>query len=363
MRYSIVMTGLLMAYLPVQAQQRQSIDFETYNPRSTLVVPENRVLKSKYPFIDVHNHQRNMSEQDLSLLITEMDKMNMRLMINLSGQGGKRLEDAVSRVRKEYPGRFALFTNINFNELGRKDWLETTLKQLEDDVRNGAVGLKVYKNLGFSARDIDGKRIAVDDPRLKPVWDKCGELRIPVLIHTADPASFWDEPNADNERWLELITHPGRKRGPDNPVPFEALISEQHRMFRASPGTTFIAAHFGWFPNDLDRLGNILDEMPHVMIEFGAVIAELGRQPRQARAFFDQYQDRILFGKDSWVPAEYETYFRVLETTDEYFPYHKKYHAFWRMYGLGLSDTILKKVYYKNALRIIPRLDGTGFQE
>jgi predicted TIM-barrel fold metal-dependent hydrolase len=134
-------------------------------------------------------------------------------------------------------------------------------------------------------------------------------------------------------------------------------------MFRNNPGTTFIAAHFGWFPNDLARLGSILDEMPHVNVEFGAIIAELGRQPRMAKEFFEKYQDRILFGKDSWIPEEYATYFRVLETEDEYFPYHKKYHAFWRMYGLGLSDEVLKKVYYKNALRIIPHIDKTGFPE
>jgi predicted TIM-barrel fold metal-dependent hydrolase len=162
---------------------------------------------------------------------------------------------------------------------------------------------------------------------------------------------------------MELATHPNRKRGPENPEPFEDLIAEQQRMFRRNVKTTFIAAHFGWLPNDLERLGKVLDEMPNVNVEFGAVIAELGRQPKMARRFFEKYQDRILFGKDSWAPDEYATYFRVLETEDEYFPYHKKYHAFWRMYGLGLPDTILKKVYYKNALRVIPNIDKAGFPD
>jgi len=134
-------------------------------------------------------------------------------------------------------------------------------------------------------------------------------------------------------------------------------------MFSKHPGTTFIAAHFGWYPNDLGKLGKLLDQLPNVVVEFGAVIAELGRQPITAKQFFTKYQDRILFGKDSWVPDEYKTYFRVLETSDEYFPYHKKYHAFWSMYGMGLSDEILKKVYYKNALRIIPNIDKTLFPE
>jgi predicted TIM-barrel fold metal-dependent hydrolase len=168
--------------------------------------------------------------------------------------------------------------------------------------------------------------------------------------------------DANNERWLELETHPGRRyNGRD--ATYEQLLNEQHNMFRKHPGTTFVAAHFGWLPNDLGRLGRVMDSLPNVVVEFGAVIAELGRQPRAAAAFFKKYQDRILFGKDSWVPEEYNTYFRVLETSDEYFPYHKKYHAFWRMYGMALPDDILKKVYYKNALRIIPGIDKSMFPE
>jgi predicted TIM-barrel fold metal-dependent hydrolase len=146
-------------------------------------------------------------------------------------------------------------------------------------------------------------------------------------------------------------------------VPWETLINEQHNLFKKHKNTTFIAAHFGWYPNDLQKLSTILDAMPNVVVEFGAVIAELGRQPKAAKAFFTKYQDRILFGKDSWVPSEYATYFRVLETEDEYFPYHKKYHAFWAMYGMGLPDSILKKVYYKNALRIIPNIDKSSWPE
>jgi uncharacterized protein len=229
-------------------------------------------------------------------------------------------------------------------------------------VKNGANGLKIFKNLGFSVTDVSGKRVAVDDPRLDPIWKKCGELGIPVLIHTADPKSFWEDVDANNERWMELATHPNRKRG-NGDASWEELIAQQHRMFKKHPETIFIAAHFGWLANNLAELSKLLDDIPNVMVEFGAVIAEIGRQPRAAAEFFNKYQDRILFGKDSWAPEEYATYFRVLETNDEYFPYHKKYHAFWRMYGLGLPDSVLKKIYYKNALRIIPHIDKSQFPE
>jgi uncharacterized protein len=339
------------------------MDFEKYDPINTLVVPGHPTPKSKYPFIDVHNHQGNMGSQNLDGLIKEMDKLNMKVMVNLTGRGGEELKKMVSNIKEHHPKRFIVFTNVNFNGVGESGWIEKAVTQLELDVKSGANGLKIFKNLGFSVKDKNGNRVAVDDDRLDPIWKKCGELKIPVLIHTADPKPFWDSLDEKNERWLELATHPNRKRGASDPEPWEQLIEEQHRMFKKNKATTFIAAHFGWYPNDLDHLGNLLDEMPNVVVEFGAVIAELGRQPRRAKQFFTKYQDRILFGKDSWVPEEYSTYFRVLETEDEYFPYHKKYHAFWAMYGMGLPDSILKKIYYKNAIRIIPNIDKSGFPD
>ena len=238
------------------------------------------------------------------------------------------------------------------------------MKTLEEDVKiRGAKGLKIYKNLGFSVKDNAGKLVQVDDPRIDAVWEKAGQLGIPVIIHTADPAPFWQPINQFNERWLELKIHPERKRNAATGKDFtwEQLIEQQHNVFRKHPKTTFIAAHMAWFPNNLGKLDSLMEVLPNMYAEIGAVIAELGRQPITAKKFFEKRQDRILFGKDSWVPDEYPTYFRVLETNDEYFPYHKKYHAFWRMYGLGLSDEILKKVYYKNALKIIPGLDKTQF--
>ena len=353
----------VVVMLTACAQTNGKMDFETYNPPSTLVVPEHKLTKAKFPFIDVHNHQFEMPDMDLGTLITDMDKLNMKVMVNLSGESGTTLKKSITNVREHFPKRFIVFANIDFKRVGEAGWGDKAAKQLEEDVKNGANGLKIYKSLGFSITDINGKRVTVDDARLDPIWEKAGELKIPVIIHTADPKSFWEPMDANNERWLELSTHPNRKREATDPAPWDTLIAEQHRLFRKHPHTTFIAAHFGWYPNDLQKLGQLLDELPNVVVEFGAVIAELGRQPRAAKQFFTKYQDRILFGKDSWVPDEYATYFRVLETEDEYFPYHKKYHAFWAMYGIGLPDDILKKVYYKNALRIIPNIDKTLFPD
>ena len=345
------------------AQSTPKMDFEKYNPPSTLIVPQHKLAKAKFPFIDVHNHQFDMPDIDLGILIKDMDNLNMKVMVNLSGESGETLKKSISNVKAHFLNRFIVFANVDFKNLGQEGWGEKAAAQLEEDVKAGANGLKIYKSLGFSVKDVNGKRVTVDDARIDLVWKKAGELKIPVIIHTADPKPFWAPMDENNERWLELSTHPGRKKTDIDPAPWDTLIAEQHRLFKKYPGTTFIAAHFGWYANDLKKLGELLDDMPNVVVEFGAVIAELGRQPRMANQFFTKYQDRILFGKDSWVPDEYATYFRVLETTDEYFPYHKKYHAFWAMYGMGLPDDILKKIYYKNALRIIPNIDKTLFGE
>lgn len=354
---------LLIACFNSCLTRGQNLSFEEYNPKSTLVVPGKVVTRAKFPFIDIHGHQYNMPNQNLAHVVAAMDTLNMQIMVNLSGRTGNDLIKSVANITKNFPGRFAVFCNIDFEGAGKPGWIEEKVAQLEQDIKNGAVGLKVYKSLGLSNKDADGKRLAIDDARLDPIWAKCGELKIPVLIHAADPKPFWDEFNADNERWLELKTHPRRKRSATDPAPWEQIIAGQHNVFKKHPNTTFVNAHMGWYPNDLGKLGQLLDAMPNMQVEIGAIIAELGRQPKFARAFFIKYQDRIHFGKDSWQPDEFPTYFRVLQTADEYFPYHKKYHAFWPMYGLDLPDEVLKKVYYKNTLRIVPGLDKSKFPE
>ena len=356
----------------------QDVPFHEYDPPSTLVVPENPVTRAKYPFIDVHNHQWRMPEQDLSEVTAAMDKLNMAVMVNLSGRGFRRetaadgtmrfaLEDgeflqrAVANARRSAPGRFIVFTNVDLHGMDEPGWTERAVRQLEIDVGNGAQGLKIYKSLGLDLKDGTGKRVAVDDVRLDPVWARCGELGIPVLIHSGEPASFWKPKDADNERLLELMQKPERYRDPAKIASWEQIMGEQHNVFRKHPGTTFINAHLGWMGNDLGRLGRLMDELPNMVTEIGAVLAELGRQPRFAREWFIRYQDRVMFGKDSWTPVEYHTYFRVLETSDEYFDYYRRRHAFWKMYGLNLPDEVLRKLYYKNALRIIPGIDGSRF--
>lgn len=337
------------------------MDVEDYEPISTLVVPEHHLTKAKYPFIDVHNHQWIMPIQDLDDLVGEMDSLNMGVMVNLSGFRGKILAWSLDNVAENHPNRFVVFLNINFENLDDPGWPGEPLAILEEGVKQGVKGLKVYKGLGLTDLDNDGNRIAVDDPRLDPIWAKCGELGIPVLIHSGEPASFWKPKDKNNERWLELKQYPSRYRDPAKLPSFESIMTEQHHVFEKHPNTKFINAHLGWYGGDLQKLGDLMDQFPNMYTEIGAVLAELGRQPRAARKFMIEYQDRVLFGKDTYKMEEYYTYFRVLETEDEYFDYYRKRHAHWKMYGLSLPDSVLRKIYFENALEVIPGIDRSLF--
>ena len=359
----ILFIGGISYYIIDKIQEKNNLmDIEEYSPKSTLVIKQTPVKRAKYSFVDVHNHQFDMPIKDLNKLVTEMDSLNMGFMINLSGYRGLYLKKSLENIQENAPKRFGLFLNIDFETIDDINFTSTQIALIDSASAAGVMGLKVYKSLGLTDLDSDGNRIAVNDSRLDAIWNACGENGIPVLIHSGEPASFWNPKDKFNERWLELRQKPSRYRDPQTNPSFEAVLAEQHDIFRKHPNTTFINAHLGWMGNDLDRLENHLATYPNVMTEIGAVLAELGRQPKRARQFFVRYQDRILFGKDSYNVSEYYTYFRVLETDDEYFDYYRKRHAHWKMYGLALPDSILQKLYYKNALELFPSIDQSLFK-
>jgi predicted TIM-barrel fold metal-dependent hydrolase len=338
---------------------------EEFEPTSTLVVDEHIVTRTKYPFVDIHSHwfqASKMTEEAVNTLIAEMDGMNMAALVNLSGQSGETLKAAIENMEGRYPERFITFANVEFDSVGAPGWTERAVAQLRADIEAGARGLKVYKNLGLDVKDVDGNRVPVNDPRLDPIWALCGEMGVPVLIHSAEPANFWKPRDKYNEKWLELKLRPNRYRDPATNASWEQIMGEHFDIMAKHRGTTFISAHMSWLGQDLTQLGQRLDENPNMVTEVAAVIYELGRQPRAARSFLIDYKDRILFGKDSYNVEEFYTYFRVFETADEYFPYYRKYHAQWKMYGMDLPDDVLRAIYYENALRVIPGLDPALFE-
>ncbi len=346
--------------------ERENMSVEEYEPVSTLVVDQHPRDQAKYPFIDVHSHHFRadmFTDEEMAEVVTDMDSINMAVAVNLSGGSDEKLAAVVESMKGRYPTRFVVFANVNFDGIGEPGWTEKAVAQLVEDVANGAQGLKIYKSLGLGIVDANGERVPVNDLRIDPIWAKCGELGIPVLIHSGEPSSFWSPRDRFNERWLELKQRPERYRDTAEYPSWKEIMGEQHDVFRKHPKTTFINAHLGWYGNDLGAMAKLLDEIPNMHTELGAVLAELGRQPRAARQFLIDYKDRVMFGKDAWDVDEYRVYFRTLETADEYFDYYRKRHAHWKLYGLDLPDDVLRHIYYQNALRVIPGIDVSLFPD
>ncbi|HYW50597.1 MAG TPA: amidohydrolase family protein [Gemmatimonadaceae bacterium] len=331
-----------------------------YRPRNTLVVPAHTVPRAKFPAIDFHGHPTSQlnSEAGLQALGAALDSLNVRMIVAANNVSGEALARQVALVKASptMRDRVRILAGISFGGVG-PGWAEKAVAQMEADAAAGAVGIgEIGKGLGLSTRKADGTRLQIDDPALTPVWEAAARLELPVFIHTADPQEFWQPLDLSNERWLELALFPGRRYPGEQYPSFETLMTERDNLLRRNPKTTFVIAHMGWHANDLGRLSKMLDEMPNVHTEVGAVLYDIGRQPRAARDFFIKYQDRILFGKDSFQPGEYPYYWRVFETRDDYFDYYRDYHASWKLYGIDLPDAVLKKVYFGNALRITSRL-------
>ena len=307
------------------AAKRMTLLLRDYNPHPMLHKAVHEVPRAKFPVIDVHNHVNDPGgvhgeEIPPAEVIRRMDAANVKKIVILTGMWGDKLQGVIDKMVKPYPDRFMVFAQMDWSKINDANFSQEMVQQLDDAVRRGARGLKILKDLGLGVRDNSGKLIPVDDPRLDPVWEECGRLGIPVSIHTTDPEAFFTPTDKNNERYEELMSNPSWSfSGPKFPSK-QTLLDQEHHVFEKHPHTTFIALHVANWPENLDAVSSWLDKYPNMYVEFGAREAELGRQPRRARKFFLDYQDRIMFGTDS-EPEEamYANYFRWLETPDEYF--------------------------------------------
>ncbi len=359
------------------------LTLDDFQPGSALRRRKTELRQARYPAIDFHTHLTFPNDahygvavgERLNFLITPeaaldiMRQCNLRLLVDLTGGAGPELEAAVARFPAAHPGRFAVFTEPGWERAGEPGYARFQAEAIEQAYRAGARGLKVLKTLGLYLRDggAPGPLVAVDDPRFDPMWEACAGLGIPAAIHTADPDAFFLPLDRFNERFEELSHHPDWSfHGAQWPEK-RALLAARNRVFARHPRTRFVALHVANHPEDLDEVSALLDQFPNVSVDIAARINELGRQPRRARQFFDRYQDRILFGTDAtpgqrempqqiFGPELYRIYFRFLETEDEYFDYAPVAvppQGRWRIYGLGLPDSILRKVYFENAARLL----------
>jgi predicted TIM-barrel fold metal-dependent hydrolase len=331
-----------------------------WQPAPVLKIKTTDVTRARFPAVDIHNHlgggKESLPPEKVRRYLQEMDAAGIRTVINLDGGWGDRLRETIERLDRAHPGRFLTFAQIDFEGFGHEGWTARELAKLEDGFRAGARGLKVHKSLGLGRRDADGRLIAVDDPRIDPLWELCGRLGRPVVIHTGDPSAFFTPTDRHNERLLQLDEHPDWSfHGPPYPARGE-LQAQRLRVIARHPKTTFICAHMANDGEDLAELAGWLDAHPNMFVGIDARISELGRQPYTARRFLLKYQDRVLFGTDAGVDlGAFRTYIRFLETDDEYFAVSSGYERlrFWRIYGVFLPDEVLEKVYRRNAERLL----------
>jgi len=349
------------------AEEKKTLLLRDFKPVSMLHVPEHKIDRAKFYVIDVHNHVNDAQgideHMDPKRVIQIMDDTNVKTVVILTGMWGDKLQKVIDEMVKPYPGRFMVFTQIDWSKIDNPNFSQEMVQQLDDGVRRGARGLKLLKDLGLGVRDKTGKLIAVDDPRLDPVWEECGRLGIPVFIHTGDPEAFFHPIDANNERYEELIEHPDWSfYGPQFPS-LQDVLEARNRMFAKHPHTSFVSLHMGW-PENLPWVAKMLDEHPNVMVEFGAREAELGRQPRQTRELFLKYQDRVMFGTDNSMDVDlYRNHYRWLETSDEYFdPWGYPGQGRWKTSGLELPDSVLEKIYHRNAERLFSQFKGSTNQ-
>ena len=354
-----------------------------YEPQSMLHVPETHVSRARYAAIDVHTHlsfsaksqggvslaaARRFAAPPADLLAT-MDRKNLRALVNLTGGYGPGLKESITKYDQAHPGRFFTFTEPIYERFLDRGYPEIQAESIAQAHGAGARGLKILKTLGLFLREkiTAGPLVKVDDPRFDAMWDTCGQLNMPVAIHVSDPLAFFRPTDRFNERYEELHRHPDWSFH-DRDFPSNAeLLEARNRVIAKHPKTQFLVLHVGNYAEDLQNVSAALDRFPNMTVDIAARIGELGRQPRAARRFFDKYQDRILFGTDATphgteVPQQYfteqlyEIYFRFLETEDEYFDYAPARippQGRWRIYGIGLPDEILRKVYSENAVRLL----------
>jgi len=356
----------------LDGREGRELLLRNFRPKSQLKVSENIRSQAKYPVVDVHTHfhyKLRNSEQALDDFVALMDRNEIAVCTSLDGKLGGQLEEHQKFLWKKHRDRFVIFANIDWIGDGdrkepstwachREGFAKRTAQQLAKAVDDGVSGLKIFKMFGLAYRNPDGTLIKIDDPRWDPIWRVCGELKIPIIIHTADPAAFFEPIDETNERWEELSRHPDWSfYGDDFPARAE-LLDARNRIIARHPKTQFIGAHMANNPEDLLTLSKWLDQYPNLWIEPASRIAELGRQPFSARMFLIQHADRLLFGTDGpWPEARVKIYWRFFETHDESFAYSEKVpppQGMWQIHGVDLPDDVLQKMYHRNAAKLIP---------
>ncbi len=359
--------------VPLDGAEGRPLSITRFRPQSQLVVPVTNLKSAAFPVVDAHTHfhyRFKDNEQMLDDFVALMDRNRIAVCVSLDGRLGEQLRAHQRFLWQKYRDRFVIFANVDWVGDGSLDdpaswachrpgFADRTAEQLADAAWDGGIsGLKLFKRFGLGYRNPDGSLMEIDDPRWDPIWAACGRLGLPIIIHTADPKAFFGPIDATNERWEELSRHPDWSFHGDEFPSRASLLEARNRVIERHPETTFIGAHVANNSEDLSVVADWLERYPNLVVEIASRINELGRQPYSTRDFLIKYQDRVLFGTDGpWAEDRLRLYWRFLETRDQYMPYAETVpppQGLWQVFGVKLPPKVLRKIYSRNAARVIP---------
>jgi predicted TIM-barrel fold metal-dependent hydrolase len=357
-----ILTFLVVLFAMVHSiaygQRPDSLLLKNYRPRSIFKVPVTQIKKAKFPVIDMHSHPFGATDEAIANWVKMMDKYGIEKTIILTQASGARF-DSIYTLYSKYGDRFDIWCAFDYTGYNEPGWSEAGVKELERCFKAGAKGVGELGDKGLGeiySQPTPGLGMHIDDPRMRPLLKRCGELKMPVNIHVAESKWMYEPMDSTNDglmnayEWKVDMTKPGI-------LAHSELIGTLENAVRQNPNTIFIAAHFANCDYDLSILGNLLDKFPNLYADISARYAETAPIPLYMRSFYKRYQNRLLFGTDMENETRmYETVFRLLQTSDEHFYAIELTGYHWPMYGFGLDDAILKKIYRTNALKILNRL-------
>ncbi len=357
MKPTILIAFTVVIHSLIFSQNVNDLKLKDYRPVSIYKVPQTEIKIAKYPIIDVHAHDYAKTDADVDAWVKTMDEVGVEKSLILSYSTGKRFDSLVEKYGR-YKDRFDIWCGFDYTGLDKPGWQQKALAELERCYKKGAKGVGELGDKGLGelySRPTPGYGLHIDDPRMKPLLEKCAELKMPINIHVAEdewmylPADSTNDGLMNAATWKVDMSKPGI-------LNHDQLVTTLENAVKNNPKTTFIACHLANCCANLAMIGRLLDKYPNLYADIAARYGELAPIPRAVNAFIEKYQDRILYGTDMGMrKLMYQTTFRILESMDEHFYVRELFNYHWPLYGIGLSDAVLKKVYGENARRIISR--------
>jgi len=338
------------------AASPETILLKDYRPKSIYKIPVTEVAKAKFPIIDMHSHPYAKTAAEIDQWVKNMDEVGVEKTMILTMSTGAEF-DEIYRKYSKYPERFEIWCGFDFAGHDKPGFGPAAVKELQRCREAGARGVgEIHdKGKGLRSGKSNASGMHPDDPRMDSLWQKCGDLHMPVSLHVADPIWMYQKMDRYNDGLMNAYAW--RLDNQPGIVGLSGMVDILERTLERHRKTTFVACHFANLDYDLGRLGEVLERNPNLYADISARYAETAPTPRFAAQFYAQHGDRLVYGTDMGFDTDmYRVTFRILETLDEHFYEFEQFSYHWSLNGFGLADETLRKVYRDNAVRLLASL-------